>query len=240
VFLANMSHELRTPLNAIIGYSEIIKSLTFGPQAIDRYAEYAGDINTAGAHLLKVINDVLDTASIEAGKLKLNEETIDLDEVVRQSLAPLRLLSERKRITIHTAVADAPTVRADPLRLNQVFINLLSNALKFTPAGGHIYVEIASGDDGGVICSVRDTGIGMSPEQATAAQEPFVQLDDDLAKAHQGTGLGLPLAKRLIELHGGSLTIRSAQGEGTTMVVQLPAHRTITATAVRATLTTAK
>ena len=239
VFLANMSHELRTPLNAIIGYSEIIKSLTFGPQAIDRYAEYAGDINTAGAHLLKVINDVLDTASIEAGKLKLNDEAVDLEEMVRQSLAPLRLLSEQKRITIHTAVMDVSAVRADPLRLNQVFINLLSNALKFTPVGGHIYVEIASDEDAGVICSVRDTGIGMSHEQATAALEPFVQLDDDLAKAHQGTGLGLPLAKRLIELHGGSLTIQSAQGEGTTVVVRLPPHRSIAATAVRETLTAA-
>ena len=183
---------------------------------------------------------MLDTASIEAGKLKLTDETVDLAEVVRQSLAPLRLLSEQKRITVHSAVANAPAVRADPLRLNQVLINLLSNALKFTPAGGHIYIETARAGDGGVICSVRDTGIGMSRGQAIAALEPFVQLDGDLAKAHQGTGQGLPLAKRLIELHGGSLTIQSAPGKGTTTVIRLPAHRTIVATPVRATLAAAK
>jgi len=135
LFLANMSHELRTPLNAIIGYSEIIKNMTFGRQAIDRYADYAGDIHGAGAHLLKVINDVLDTASIEAGKLTLKDEPVDLAETVRHSLAPLRLLREQKQITVQMAATDAVAVMADPLRLNQVFINLLSNALKFTPEG---------------------------------------------------------------------------------------------------------
>lgn len=226
LFLANMSHELRTPLNAIIGYSELIKDQSFGPEAGLRYAEYAADINSAGQHLLKVISDVLDTARIEAGTFKLNEEPVDLSDIVRSSLASLRLAMESKHLTVETDVGSI-VIRADPLRLNQVFINLLSNAVKFTPEHGRIVIRIEPDDARGLICAVSDTGIGMSAAEVDVALVPFAQVESNFTKSYQGTGLGLPLAKRLVELHGGSLSIESAKGAGTTVRVTLAADRVI-------------
>ncbi len=223
-----MSHELRTPLNAIIGYSEVIKDQAFGADATARYTEYAGDIHTSGQHLLSLIVDILDTAKLDAGKFELDEEIVDLPELVARSLAQVRLALENKGLKLEVRIAnDLPRVRADPIRFNQVLINLLSNAIKFTPRGGRIVVGAECGVVGEIMCKVSDTGIGMSGDDLLVALEPFSQVETGLSKSHQGTGLGLPLAKRLIELHGGAMEIESARGRGTTVRLRLPAERTI-------------
>jgi len=229
LFLANMSHELRTPLNAIIGYSEIIKDQSFGPNAAARYAEYAGDIHTSGHHLLRLITDVLDTAKLDAGKFELEEDVVDLRELVDRSVAQVRLAIENKELGLELAIQSGLQVRADANRLNQVLINLLSNALKFTPKGGRIRVGVARNAADEIICEVSDTGIGMSSDDIAVALEPFSQVDNALAKTYDGTGLGLPLALRLVELHGGIMEIESARGSGTTVRVRLPASRTVSA-----------
>jgi signal transduction histidine kinase len=228
LFLANMSHELRTPLNAIIGYSEIIKDQTFGPTAAARYTEYAGDIHNAGHHLLSLIVDILDTAKLDAGKFVLEEEIVDLAVLVDRSVAQLRLAIESKRLELELTIPDdLPRVRGDASRLNQVMINLLSNAVKFTPEGGHIRVSMACNAAGEMISEVSDTGIGMSTDDIAIALEPFLQVENALTKNYEGTGLGLPLAQRLVELHGGIMEIESQRGCGTTVRVRLPAERTV-------------
>jgi signal transduction histidine kinase len=226
LFLANMSHELRTPLNAVIGFSELIKEERFGPVG-ERYTGYACDIHDAGKHLLKIIDDVLDTAKIEAGTIAIREKWVDLREVIKLSADPLRVAIGEKQLTFACQfIGPTPSpVYADPLRLKQVFINLLSNAMKFTPAGGSIDIVVEENTDGGVTITFSDTGIGMSPEDVTLAMVPFAQVDGDFAKSYQGAGLGLPLAKRLVELHGGTLIIESTKGDGTSVRVTLPAER---------------
>jgi signal transduction histidine kinase len=228
LFLANMSHELRTPLNAIIGYSEVIKDQSFGPSAAGRYIEYAGDIFASGHHLLSLILDILDTAKLDAGKFELEEEIVDLAALVDRSLAQVRLAIENKGLRLELRIpTKLPKVRVDASRLNQVLINLLSNAIKFTPRGGLIEIAAECDIAGEMICKVSDTGIGMSAGDLLVALEPFSQVGNGLSKSHQGTGLGLPLAKRLVELHGGVMEIESAKGNGTTVLIRLPAERTI-------------
>ena len=224
-FLANMSHELRTPLNAIIGYSEVIRDRIFGATAMDRYSEYAGDVVNSGEHLLKLISTILDTAKLEAGKMELDEDTFSLSEVIASSLAQVRMTAKRKGIDLKYDKTDAPAIYGDALRLGQVLINLLSNAVKFTPEGGTVSIGSSHAANGDIIISVADTGLGMSPEEMGMALQPFVQVDSSYAKTHEGTGLGLPLAKRLVELHHGSMEIESAVGMGTIVRVRLPAAR---------------
>jgi signal transduction histidine kinase len=228
LFLANMSHELRTPLNAIIGFSEVIKDQMMGPVGTSNYADYANDIFGSAHHLLRLINDLLDLSKIEAGKMALDDELVELVGLAEESVALLELHSARKRIAVDIdRPRDLPLLRADRLKLKQVLINLLSNAIKFTPAGGHVTVRITTKRDQGLVIAIADTGIGMAPEEIPVALEPFGQVDSAAVKDHPGTGIGLPLAKRLVELHGGTLVVESAKNVGTTIFVRFPSNRVV-------------
>ncbi len=222
-FLANMSHELRTPLNAILGFADMIRSRIFGPDD-PRYFEYARFICDSGNHLLNLVNDVLDMAKIDAGRLELAFGEVDLGEL---AAAQAELLAPRARERgISLDVDAAPgvlSVRADELRLRQVVLNLMSNAVKFTPPGGRVTLRVARAADGRPSIMVRDTGIGMSPGEMELALQPFRQVETHMERRHEGTGLGLPISKNLVELHGGELRIESEKGQGTTVAVLLPA-----------------
>ena len=225
-FLAHMSHELRTPLHAIIGFSEIIHDRA--PRAIDSAAitDYAADILASGRHLLELINAILDISKVESGTERLTEDTIRLPEVIRASLVSVGGLALQRGIKIGMAVQDdLPPLRADPTKLRQVLINLLSNAVKFTDEDGQVTISARIAHDGGLLISVSDTGIGMTEAEIEVALQPFGQVDNSLSRNFQGTGLGLPLAQRLTELHGGTLTVHSVKGDGTTIEVWLPAER---------------
>ncbi|HYG86188.1 MAG TPA: PAS domain S-box protein [Azospirillum sp.] len=225
-FLATMSHELRTPLNAVIGFAQVIEMRLLGADAIDRYTEYARSIHQSGEHLLGIIDDVLDISTIEAGSLRLDERPVDVTEVVGQSLNLVAMQAGRRGVAVSLELErNLPPLRADELRLRQVLVNLLSNAIKFTDAGGQVTVDVARAADGGLNLSVRDTGVGMAPEDIPKALARFSQVDQSMTRRHEGTGLGLPLAKRLIELHDGTMHIDSAPGRGTTVSVHLPAAR---------------
>jgi two-component system cell cycle sensor histidine kinase PleC len=230
-FLANMSHELRTPLNAIIGFSEMIEGSMNGPVPT-RYQEYAGLIHQSGEHLHTLINDILDLAKIDAGKFQLHEEEgVDPCSVAEACLA---LVSEQARSTgVGLSLATGqglPPLTADPTRLKQILLNLLSNAIKFTPAGGTVAVTVGYAP-GGAVFEVRDSGRGMTAQEVEIAFEPFGQVDDAFVRRQEGTGLGLPLARRLAELHGGSLSMTSEKGRGTTVTVALPIRHSILADA---------
>ena len=226
-FLANMSHELRTPLNAVLGFSEIIRDAIMGP--VDaRYQEYANDIYTAGRHLLSLINDVLDLSKIEVGRLELQEEDVDIADVVATCNRIIEGRAKEAELDLAVNIAsELPLVRADARRLKQIVLNLLSNAVKFTPAGGRITVTAGTLHSGEPIIAVSDTGIGMRSEDVALALEPFRQIDGALNRRYEGTGLGLPLVQRLVQLHGGSLSIKTAPGAGTTITLRLPAERCV-------------
>lgn len=226
-FLANMSHELRTPLNAILGFSEIVAHGLFGPDASELYRQYGEHIHTSGRHLLKLVNEVLDLSKIVAGQLALNESTVDLRAVLAECGALLTVQLAERQLTLETAIPEElPTLTADELRLKQALLNLLSNATKFSKVGGivRVDVEIAPEKDHLVI-DVTDYGVGMRREDISLALVPFHQVDDDPARAHEGTGLGLPLVKMLVEKHGGVFGLSSALGEGTTASIALPGWR---------------
>jgi PAS domain S-box-containing protein len=226
-FLANMSHELRTPLNAIIGFAEIMRDRLLGSIGNPRYAEYANDIHSSGTHLLGIINDILDLSKVEAGHLELDEQMIDLHDIVKSTLGLLREGAAAGRIEVKTDLAgQALLIRGDERKLKQIVTNLLSNAVKFTPPGGEIVIA-ARLEEGRVLLEVRDTGIGIAPEHVARALSPFGQVDSRLNRRYEGTGLGLPLARALAELHGGTLTLDSAPGRGTTVRVTLPAERLV-------------
>jgi two-component system cell cycle sensor histidine kinase PleC len=222
-FLSNMSHELRTPLSAVIGFSEMIVKETFGPVGQPRYREFADDILHAGRHLMDVLSDILDIAKASSGTIVLRKRAIRPEAVMR---AAVRMLHEKARdadLTLETDIGERlPTIEADPVRLRQVLLNLLSNAIKFTPAGGTISAEVCRHPEG-VMLRVRDTGSGMAQADIPRALLPFVQVDTSLARRHGGTGLGLPLTKIFVELHGGRLELESRLNVGTTASVVLPA-----------------
>ncbi len=224
-FLANMSHELRTPLNAIIGFGEMTRDALIGPLDA-RYRDYATDIVSSGQHLLSLINDVLDIAKAEVGKLKLKEDVVDLAALVEECRRLCQLEATRAGLTLETAIQpELPPLFADRLRLKQVLLNLISNALKFSSNGGVVRITASYRACGSVVIGVADNGIGMTEEEARRAQEPFQQIDTSLGRRYEGAGLGLPIAKRLVELHGGTVTIKSAPAQGTTVAVELPPSR---------------
>ena len=224
-FLANMSHELRTPLNAILGFSDIIRQQMFGRE-MDRYSDYANDIHNSGAHLLAIINDILDLSKIEVGQTSLYEEERALDAMVNEVRA---LAGERvagPHATLEVVLPEpAPRLVVDPRKFRQILVNLLSNAFKFTPWDGHVVLEATMERDGGLAIAVRDTGIGIALDDLHTVLMPFGQVESAFSRRHHGTGLGLPLAKSLAELHGGTLTLESVLDEGTCVTVRLPASR---------------
>ncbi len=227
-FLATMSHELRTPLNAILGFSEVMKSEVMGPLSNPVYKEYAANIHQSGTHLLKLINEILDLSRIEAGRYELNEEPIRLVNVVDDCHRLLKLRAESKeQQIIEDFDENLPQIWADERALRQVCLNLLSNALKFTPRGGIITLSVGSTDDGGQYFSVRDTGPGIPQEEIPKVLQAFGQGSLAQKSAEGGTGLGLSIVQSLVELHGGTLELRSEVGKGTDVIVHLPRKRVL-------------
>jgi len=225
-FLANMSHELRTPLNAIIGFSEVITLGMFGP-INERYRSYGSDIFSSGNLLLELINEILDLSKLEAGQLELHDEDVDLAAAIGASRRLIESQAEKANIRVSEEIEDRlPLLRADDRRIRQILINLLSNAVKFTPEGGQVRV-LAYRKNQDIVIAVIDTGIGMAPEEIPKALEPFGQIDSKISRKYEGTGLGLPLAKHLAELHGGTLTVESEARVGTTVTIVLPPERIV-------------
>ncbi|MBV9992563.1 MAG: PAS domain-containing sensor histidine kinase [Alphaproteobacteria bacterium] len=221
-FLANMSHELRTPLNAIIGFSEVMTHEMFGPVGSPRYLEYSRLIHESGAHLLELINGILDMSKIEAGKFELGEEIFDLEEVTQAAVRFVRQPAERAGVALKVAIAPAARVIfADKRAIKQVLVNLLTNGVKFTPRGGEVRVT-ASLDSKGVEIAVKDSGVGISAKDLERLGKPFEQVEGEHVRAKEGTGLGLALVKALASMHGGEATIESTLGVGTTVHVRLP------------------
>ncbi|HWE72465.1 MAG TPA: HAMP domain-containing sensor histidine kinase [Stellaceae bacterium] len=233
-FIARMSHELRTPLNAIIGFSEMIREAMIGPLDA-RYRGYGADIHNAGRHLQNVINDILDISKIEGGRLELRDEHVAIEDMIESCRRIVAAMAEATSVTLSVDIAEAlPPIRCDALRFRQILLNLMSNAVKFTQAGGRATVSAAI-NDGFAVITVADTGIGMREEDIAIALEPFRQVggsaQDILTRRFAGTGLGLPLAKALVELHGGTLTVASVLDRGTTVCIRLPLQRKVEAVA---------
>lgn len=225
-FLANMSHELRTPLNAIIGFAEMISRQHFGPYALAKYSEYAADINTSGQHLLSVVNDILDLAKVEAGQWQLADERVSLRELLDQTMMVIREPARRNGVALADSAADLGIeLRGDTRALRQVLLNLMSNAVKFTPSGGTVSIVPRLGPDNSLSVTINDSGVGIAAEQLGIVFEPFRQGAAEIRRTEEGTGLGLYISRRLIELHGGAITIESELGVGTRVTVWLPAHR---------------
>ncbi len=226
--LANMSHELRTPLNAIIGFSDVLGDDLIGELANEKQREYIKDIKDSGKHLLKLINDVLDVSAIESGKVEIHEDNLVVGDLVKSTLRLIKPRLEKANLTFLLDASDnLPMIRADERRIKQILINLLTNAIKFTLAGGNIALSIAVADDETMSFSISDTGIGMNEKEIAKAMSQFGQVDGSITRKEEGTGLGLPLTKGLIELHGGVLAIKSEKGVGTTVTVTLPKERVL-------------
>ena len=231
-FLAQMSHELRTPLNAILGFSEVMKGEIFGAHAVPMYKDYAADIHNSGVHLLNLINEILDLSRIEAGRYELNEEAVSLSRVVEDCHHLLKLRAGNRGITIHELFEpDMPRLWADERAVRQICLNLLSNAIKFTPQGGEIWLKVGWTASGGQYMSVKDTGPGIPEEEIPVVLASFGQGSNSIKSAEQGAGLGLPIAKNLIDLHGGTFTLKSKLRIGTEVVVTFPPERVMSALA---------
>jgi PAS domain S-box-containing protein len=227
-FFSNMSHELRTPLNAIIGYSEMMRGGTLGPLGNPKYREYAAQIEAGGRLLLYLINDILDYAKVEAGELVLHEEPLDLSAEFRAAIGIIEAKALAGKVTVRLHVATAmPYLRADPIRQKQILLNLLSNAVKFTPPGGRVALSAAMAPNGDFLITVEDDGCGIEPADLPKVFEAFWQADNARNRRADGTGLGLPLVRRLVEMHDGRIAITSEIGRGTRVVVTLPAARTV-------------
>jgi len=229
-FLAQMSHELRTPLNAILGFSEVMKNEIFGTHAVPAYKDYSGDIHSSGVHLLGLINEILDLSRIEAGRYELNEEAVALTATVEECHHLLKLRGKNRGITIHEMFeTDMPRIWADERAVRQVCLNLLSNAIKFTPQGGEIWIKVGWTASGGQYLSVRDNGPGIPEEEIPIVLDSFGQGSNAIKSAEQGAGLGLPIVKHLIDLHGGTFALRSKLREGTEVIVTFPPERVMSA-----------
>jgi signal transduction histidine kinase len=222
-FLANMSHELRTPLNAINGFSEMIVMEMFGPVGDERYGEYVQQINYSGNHLLAVINDILDISKVEAGKSELDIDEVDITDLITSAVELMRERASQGGLALNIEIPpDLPIVVVDGRRVQQVLLNLISNAIKFTPEAGTVTVRACWGPEAGLQVSVCDTGIGIAADKIQTAFEPFGQVENAYTKKYEGTGLGLPLARALIELHGGEIKIESQLNVGTNASFSLP------------------
>ncbi|MGN6114037.1 MAG: ATP-binding protein, partial [Nitrobacter sp.] len=234
-FLANMSHELRTPLNAIIGFSEIMGSGMFGTLGSEKYDEYCHDILTSGQYLLEVINDILDMSKIEAGRMKLDMEPLDLAKTLAESVRVVSGRADDKNLLLDARIDDDISIVADRRAVKQVIVNLLSNAVKFTPDGGRVMVRSHVLADS-IVLMIADTGIGIAPHSLRKLGKPFEQVESQLTKTYAGSGLGLAIAKSLTSLHGGSMRLRSKLGTGTVVRVTLPrrGHQETAATSVAA------
>lgn len=227
-FLANMSHELRTPLNAVIGFADIIVQQLFGPVGSDRYREYATLIKMSGTHLLQIISDILDLAKVEADRVVLDEREIEISSLLRICSTLIAGRAEQAGVKVSIAVpADMPKLKADELRVKQIVINLLSNAVKFSTMGTEVRLTVRVKETGELAIAVSDQGCGMAPDEIALALEPFRQVNSSVTKSKEGTGLGLPLARRMTEIHGGRLDIHSIPGEGTVVTVLFPASRVL-------------
>jgi len=227
-FLARMSHELRTPLNAVLGFSEIIRDQAFGRDATAKYSEYAGDIHVSGAYLLELINDILDLSKIEAGRYDLVEEELDVLAVAADCLAMVTEVARRGGVTIHNRLgADVPHLRADRRALRQILLNILSNAVKFTPSGGEVTVLGYIDSNGDLVIVVRDTGVGIRADFLAQITEPFARDTALVRDKVEGSGLGLAISDRLMTLHGGTLSIETLVGKGTAVNLRFPAKRVI-------------
>jgi signal transduction histidine kinase len=234
-----MSHELRTPLNAVIGFSEIIANEILGPIGNSKYLEYANDLNASGQHLLQLINDILDLTKVSAGRLELADETIDVAELIDSCVRMTAHRASVHGLTLTQSVAaDVHGVQGDERRLRQILLNLLSNSIKFTPSGGAVSIRAAI-EQGQLMIEVRDTGIGIASEDMARALEPFGQVNNAYNRSGGGTGLGLPLTKKLVELHDGRFTIDSRPGKGTATQITLPPQRVIPARRAAGNLTAA-
>jgi signal transduction histidine kinase len=222
--VAVVSHELRTPLNAIIGFAELLQLQR--PALTPRQLEYLTDIRRSGEELMSLVNDLLEIEKIEAGKLELHEEPVEIGSLIESTQRTLAARSASEGVELATSLqVDLPVVLADARALKQVLLNLASNALKFTPRGGRVTISAGCTGSGDLVIQVSDTGIGIAPSEIARALMPYGQIDNELTRRHTGTGLGLPIAKRLCEAHGGSLTIQSELRKGTTVTVQLPGER---------------
>ena len=221
-FIANMSHELRTPLNAVIGFSEMLRTKKTSNHP-ERVREYAAYINEAAEHLLALISSILDVSKIQAGKLQVDRLYIDPGPIVRSCLLITEAKAREKGITVEASLPDGPlTLFADPLRLKQVLINLMSNAVKFTPDNGRVAISVSPGPNRMISIEISDSGVGMTPSEVETALRPFGQVDQGFNKKYEGTGLGLPISAALVGLHGGKLTVESEKGLGTRVTVLLP------------------
>ena len=231
-FLAMMSHELRTPLNAILGFSEIIRTEALGELGCDEYRDYAGDIYASGQHLLALINDLLDLAKVESGMVELREETVDAAALVKDSVRIVAKTDAAAGVEVASEFPSSlPVMKGDKRKLRQIMMNLLSNAVKFTPPGKAVRASVKVEPSGGLTFEVSDQGIGIAEADVARVMEPFVQIDTALNRAHQGTGLGLPLCKELAELHGAKFEIESEVNVGTTVRIRMPAARSVAAVA---------
>jgi two-component system, cell cycle sensor histidine kinase PleC len=228
-FLANMSHELRTPLNAIIGFSDLIHSQQFGSVGNPRYLDYVKDINKSGHHLLSIINDILDLSKIEAGRASVqDEEEFNIAAVLEATMRMMRPLADREGVLLETSIESRGLrLIAVERMVCQILLNLLSNAVKFTPPSGRVVLSALRTAEGALLVAVSDTGLGMAPHEIKIALTPFGQIQNAHSRKHAGTGLGLPLAKAMMEMHGGTLRVASAPGQGTTVSLLFPPERVV-------------
>lgn len=224
-FIANMSHELRTPLNSILGFSKLLAQHRQRQLPDSEIIEYATLIHDSAEHLLSVINDILDISKLQSGKFALDASEVRVADVLASSIDPFRKMAREGNVDFRADIAaDLPTTWGDAARLQQIFANILSNAVKFTPADGTVKVSARPSISGGIIVTVRDTGVGMTADEIAVAMTPFGQVDGGRSRWREGAGLGLPIAKALTELHGGQFDIRSQKGAGTDVVMAFPAH----------------
>ena len=234
-FLANISHELRTPLNAIIGFSDVMRSELFGAVGVPRYRAYIDDIHASALHLLGLINDVLDLSKVEAGQLTLDEEPLSIAETAEAVMRLMVAQATASGLALDCEIgADVPAVLGDRRRLRQILLNLLGNAIKFTPPGGRVRLDAVRRADGGVRCTISDTGIGIAAVDMDRVLMPFGRGESSYVRSKEGTGLGLSVTKTLVEHHDGRLTIDSAVGAGTTVHVDFPAARSLAGNGLRA------